>query len=196
MHSASLDEKFVRKLYDNAVRLSNKYPDSFSLERLAPLLIGKTNGLSFRINTGTMGWVDLFSFYYEESEEYDDVVVSYPIYTFLDFFNRVQYIERLNVGEELVWIMSLAELLFWNNVYKPDDKRVVITRDPYDYLWLAEANLSRTHKAKLISCGVYDAKNGPLMSEIPDIYLEALTDGLKLEDAVYNLSQGSLPLRH
>lgn len=181
----------------NMSSLAERMPNSFIMA-LTPFSDG-FNGSEksvFRLVIDEKKSLDVVRFqkrdlYSESNSSY----ISYNKSYFIDFFNRLGYIEKhFNGDEKLIWLMCWVEFFFWN--YEKEgffgaDVNFNYSRDPIDYIWLANSDYSRKNKIKILAAGLYLEKDIEPYKGIPDFYLEAVAEIPEVESI---LSKYSAPI--
>jgi hypothetical protein len=165
----TLEPSYSTELLNAFINETLAFPDGF-----------KYNGLSGKHELYIYaGGGEYYPFVEISSRELDgsfqeEMTVEYKDFILLDFFNSRKNFELLaSRYKELNWIMFWAEYLHWQDA---ENTHNAYSRNPYDYIWLLEQNVSIDEKLHLLSCGVYKQADGEMFKDIPEVFWTPLMD--------------------
>ena len=193
-----MDAQFISGLYNKCQALARLYPELFSLDVLPMSSTAGAPVYSFTAYSGKIGSVELICF---EANGYsvDDTVVDYRMYCFLNFFSRFEYVDKLSrqvsPSGELLIIMAWAEFIFWHSPKDETAKITPVSRDAYDYVWLAGAEFKLSQKLELVLNGLYKPYQVEMYKEVPDFYVRAVLDLADFDSAFASYRAPLLSLR-
>lgn len=169
MTTQVLNDEFVRTFLKNFTEAVDIFPEGFSLvekDGVDELSIYARNGIEYA-----------FVFIHQSSIERalaSKNEFQYKDYLLLDMFNSIMPMKYLrHKYRDFTWIMFWGEYLYWMYHNKLDNP---YSRNPYDYIWLLEQDMTMDEKFSLLSCGAYKEADALVFKEIPMVYWTRLTD--------------------